>query len=203
MTTNPKTAIKIDAYFEKPSAWKKGMIRLREIVKCTELKEDFKWNFPVYTVNGKNVIGLGRTKKYMGIWFFQGVFLKDKAGLLINAQEGKTKALRQLRFTSEGDIDESLLLSYLEEAIQNQKEGKEIKPVRNTSAVIVPDELLAAFLETKQLKIAFEALSLSKQREYAEHIGSAKQETTRLRRLQKCVPMINEGVGLHDKYKNC
>jgi len=199
MITNPK----IETYFEKPSAWKKGMIRLREIVNRTELKEDFKWNFPVYTVNGKNVIGLGRTKNYMGIWFFQGVFLKDESGLLINAQEGKTKALRQLRFASEEEIDESLLLSYLKEAIQNQKEGKEIKPERNTSAVIVPNELSMAFSKANKLKIAFEALSLSKQREYAEHIGSAKQEATRLRRLQKCVPMIQDGVGLNDKYKNC
>ena len=203
MITDSKIATKLNDYFEKPSAWKNGMIRLRKIMNRTEMEEHYKWNFPVYTVNGKNIIGLGRTKNYIGIWFFQGVFLKDEAKVLINAQEGKTKALRQWRFTSEKEIDEALLLSYLEEAIQNQKDGKEIRPERNTSEVRIPNELMAAFAKADQVKIAFEALSVSKQREYADHIGSAKQETTRLRRLEKCIPMIKEGVGLHDKYKNC
>ena len=75
--------------------------------------------------------------------------------------------------------------------------------MRNTSAVSIPSELMAAFAKADQVKTAFEALSISQQREYADHIGSAKQETTRLRRLQKCIPMIEQGVGLHDKYKNC
>ena len=203
MLTNPNSKTKITSYFEKPSAWKKGLLRLREIVNSTELEEDYEWNFPVYTLNGKNVIGLGRTKNYMGIWFFQGVFLKDQLGLLVNAQEGKTKALRQMRFTSKESINEDVLLNYLEEAIQNQKDGKEVKPQRNTSKVVVPDELQKAFTRAKTLQTAFNALSMSKQREFAEHIGGAKQETTRIRRLEKCVPMIKEGIGLHDKYKNC
>ena len=203
MTSNPKNKAKLNAYFDKPSAWKDGMLRLREIVNSTELDEDYKWNFPVYTLAGKNVLGLGRTKNHMGIWFFQGVFLKDKHGLLLNAQEGKTKALRQMRFTSQDQIDETILLEYLEEAIQNQREGKEIKPERNTSKVVIPEELVQAFTKVDTLKTAFDSLSPSKQREYAEHIGSAKQEATRLRRLEKCVPMIQDGVGLHDKYKNC
>ena len=173
MISDSKIATKLNDYFEKPSAWKNGMSRLREIMNRTEMEENYKWNFPVYTVNGKNIIGLGRTKNYMGIWFFQGVFLKDEAKVLINAQEGKTKALRQWRFTSEEEIDESLLLSYLEEAIQNQKDGKEIRPERNTSEVRIPSELMAAFAKADQVKIAFEALSVSKQREYAVHIGSA------------------------------
>ena len=30
----------------------------------------------------------------------------------------------------------------------------------------------------------------------------AKRETTKRSRLHKIIPMINEGIGLHDKYKN-
>ena len=36
---------------------------------------------------------LARLRTYFGAWFYQGVFLKDKHDKLINAQEGKTKAL--------------------------------------------------------------------------------------------------------------
>ncbi len=34
-------------------------------------------------------------------------------------------------------------------------------------------------------------------------VGSAKQEATQLRRLQKVIPMIEMGIGLNDKYRVC
>ena len=64
-------------------------------------------------------------------------------------------------------------------------------------------ELEHAFAKADKLKTAFLNLTPGKQREYTEHIASAKQEATRLRRLDKCIPMILSGTGLHDKYKNC
>ncbi|MEL7473318.1 MAG: YdeI/OmpD-associated family protein, partial [Planctomycetota bacterium] len=42
-----------------------------------------------------------------------------------------------------------------------------------------------------------------KQRQYNEHVSEAKREETKLKRVEKIKPMILEGVGLHDKYKNC
>ena len=49
----------------------------------------------------------------------------------------------------------------------------------------------------------FKSLTLSKQREYAEYITEVKREETKLNRLQKIIPMIEKGIGLNDKYKNC
>ena len=54
-----------------------------------------------------------------------------------------------------------------------------------------------------KLKKGFEGLTPGKQKEYAEHIGSAKQEKTRIARLEKAKPMITAGAGLYDRYKNC
>ncbi|WP_203532526.1 DUF1801 domain-containing protein [Draconibacterium halophilum] len=45
---------------------------LRDLLKSTELSETIKWGAPCYTVNGKNVIGLGVFKEHVAIWFFQG-----------------------------------------------------------------------------------------------------------------------------------
>ena len=87
-----------------------------------------------------------------------------------------------------------MILSYLEEAIHNQKDGKEIKAQRN-KAVVIPDELMLAFRNNPALKDHFESLSLSKKRDYAEHIGSAKQEETRQQRLEQAIPMILVGIG--------
>ncbi len=127
---------------------------------------------------------------------------EDPENVLINAQEGTTKGLRQWRFTSVQEIrgHQVTILSYLAEAIENQKAGKEIKPERN-KAMVIPEELEQAFKEDPALKDIFDALSLSKRREYAEHVASAKREETREKRLTKIIPMIIEGIGLNDKYK--
>ena len=123
--------------------------------------------------------------------------------MLVNAQDGKTKALRQMRFTAESEIDEKTVTKYLKEAIENQMAGREIKSAVPVKKVIAPLELKNAFSKHQKLQTCFEALTPGRQKEYAEYISSAKQDDTRIRRLDKCIPMILAGVGLHDKYKNC
>ncbi|MEH6407908.1 MAG: DUF1801 domain-containing protein [Leeuwenhoekiella sp.] len=194
---------KLEAYFKKDKPFKKELFRLREIMLSTELEEDYKWNAPIYTINGKNVAGIGGFKNHFGVWFFNGALLKDESNLLVNAQEGKTKALRQIRFTTEDQIDESILKKYLEEAIENQKDGKIIKTNRASREVEIPSELNNAFILNHELKVRFEQLTPGRQHEYAEYISGAKQGATRITRLDKCIPMIMVGIGLNDKYKNC
>ena len=147
-------------------------------------------------------MAIGAFKNHFGIWFFNGVFLKDEKKLLVNAQE-KTKALRQMRFVSFEDIDKYAVLEYVKEAIENQKLGKEIKPDRSKKETNIPIEISEVFKNNKQLQSGFEALAPSKQREYCNYIASAKREATKQGRLEKITPMIIQGVGLHDKYKNC
>jgi uncharacterized protein YdeI (YjbR/CyaY-like superfamily) len=109
----------VEEFLVKQDQWKESLMHLRELLLETELVETIKWGIPVYTINGKNVVGMGSFKSYVGIWFYQGAFLKDPNNVLVNAQEGKTEALRQLRFTSFGEIDYKLVKTYINEAIQN------------------------------------------------------------------------------------
>ncbi|MFD2727452.1 YdeI/OmpD-associated family protein [Hyunsoonleella rubra] len=193
----------VEEYLEENPQFSEALTLLRDIMLSTELEEAIKWSFPVYTLNNKNVVSLGAFKNHFGIWFFNGVFLKDEQDLLTNAQDGKTKAMRQMRFESIADIDKNVVLAYVKEAIENQKLGKEVKPDRRKKSVVIPEELQQAFKENTELKSSFENLSNYKQREYFEHISSAKREATKQSRLEKIIPMIIQGVGLHDKYKNC
>ncbi|NNF00690.1 MAG: hypothetical protein HKN25_16865 [Pyrinomonadaceae bacterium] len=189
----------VEEFIKSQTQWKKELIALRKIINSTELVETVKWGMPVYTVGGKNVVGIGSFKSYVGVWFYQGAFLKDKHKKLINAQEGRTKGMRQWRMKSADEIDEKLLIEYLEEAIQNQKDGKEIKPEKK--ALIIPDELKKALKDDSKLKKAFEKFTPGKQKEFAEYISEAKQDATKQKRLAKIAPMILENVGLNDKYK--
>ncbi len=197
-----KRANSVESYIASNGQWKEALLLLRNILTSTSLEEAIKWGMPVYMLNNKNVAGFIAFKSFIGIWFYQGVFLKDPQKKLINAQEGVTKALRQWRFTSIEEIqkEREIILEYLEEAIQNQREGKEIKPDRN-KPVLIPPELENAFSENPALKDGFHGLSLAKRREYAEYITTAKRVETRQSRLEKITPMILDGIGLNDQYK--
>ncbi|GAA4277428.1 YdeI/OmpD-associated family protein [Aquimarina mytili] len=190
----------VDEFIAKKGNWRKQLEVIRSIMLSTDMQETIKWGVPVYTVDGKNVVGIGAFKSYVGIWFYQGVFLKDHHKKLINAQEGKTKGLRQWRFTLKDEIDQNLVLRYVEEAIQNQKEGKEIKPEKS-KALEIPSELSSALTENNTLKQSFEQFTPFKQKEFIEYIATAKREATRLSRVEKIMPMILNGIGLNDKYR--
>ena len=198
-----KKVYSIEEYIENNAHYAEELNILRNIINTTELEETVKWSMPTYCLNGKNVLGIGAFKNHFCLWFHNGVFLKDEHNLLINAQENKTKALRQMRFKTKEDINKPAVLAYIKEAIENQKAGKEIKPKRATKKVLIPNELNNVLKHNPELKKSFKALTPGKQREYCEYISEAKRDATKQSRLTKITPMIISGVGLNDKYKNC
>lgn len=192
---------KITAYIVKQNKWTQELHLLRSFLLELDLKEDIKWGVPAYIYKGKNVLGMSAFKNYFGLWFHQGVFLRDEANVLMNAQDGKTKAMRQWRFNSLEDLDKNMIQSYVLEAMKNVEQGKEIKPVRNKKPLLIPDYLKIAFEKDQQLSSKFEELTLTKKREFTEYISEAKRESTREKRLEKIIPMILAGTGLNDKYR--
>ncbi len=193
---------KIEDFFAKQKRFGPALRKLRSIILNTGMEEGLKWSMPVYMVDGKNVVGIGAFKEHFGVWFFQGALLKDQGKKLINAQEEKTVAMRQWRYRNEEEIDEKLLKNYLEEAIENEKEGKRIKPAKATPRGPKYSEEFQAFLaESKKLSTAYSNLTPGKQREYVEYIIDAKRDSTKQRRMEKIKPMILAGLGLNDKYK--
>ncbi|WPQ66327.1 DUF1801 domain-containing protein [Chitinophaga sancti] len=188
-----------DEFFAHLSQWKDELLTLRRILLKTGLEETFKWGKPTYTSNGKNIVGISDFKSYCGLWFFQGALLADKANVLINAQEG-TKAMRSMRFASVKEIDEKLIKDYVAEAVTNEAKGIKITADKN-KPLIIPKELQDLLNTNPTLKEKFEKLNKTNQRDFAEHIATAKQEKTKQARLEKVATLIAQGIGLHDKYK--
>lgn len=185
--------------WNKTNQWDNEIEQLHAIIRKTSLIETTKWGGPVYTHNNKNVLGIGGFKSYFGIWFYNGVFLKDEKKLLINANEENTKSLRQMRFNSVDEIDEKLILAYIKEAIEIEEKGLIIP--KEKKETIIPEILKDELDKNINLNTKFNSFSPYKQREFIEHITSAKQEKTQLARLEKIIPMILEGKGLNDKYR--
>lgn len=190
----------IEEYILTHERWQDGLMLLHETAVATGLDAAIKWGVPVYSFNAKNMVGIAAFKDYFALWFYQGALLTDSQGLLINAQEGTTQALRQWRFTSANDVDTKLVNSYINETIENHKAGREIKANIN-KAVIIPDELLTAFKQDPEIERCFKAFSPAKQREFNQYIAAAKRPKTRLKRLDKAVDLIVRKIGLNDKYR--
>jgi uncharacterized protein YdeI (YjbR/CyaY-like superfamily) len=139
-------------------------------------------------------VGIGGFKSYFGLWFHQGALLTDKAGVLINAQEGRTKALRQWRMASAQDIDTDLIREYVAEARALVLAGKSVKPSA-PRPLELPPELQAAFAESREAAKEFDRLRPGPKREYAEYIAQVKRADTKQRRIEKILPMIVQGPG--------
>lgn len=180
--------------------WKDELERIASIINKAPLEKTIKWGTDVYTYNGKNVMSYGGFNNYFSIWFNNGVFLTDKYNVLVSAQGGKTKSLRQWRFTSMDEIDEKKILEYISEAIEVEK--KELRIAPEKFQPVPPPQLLSDVLKSdKVLQTAFEQLTPGKQKEYILYLEEAKQEATKIKRLERIKPMILNGTGLNDKYK--
>ncbi|MEL7496792.1 MAG: DUF1801 domain-containing protein [Planctomycetota bacterium] len=190
----------VDHYIDEVEHWQTEVKRLREIVQSTGLDETLKWSFPCYCLGKKNVLGIGSFKSYFGIWFFDGALMDDPDAVLMNAQEGKTKSMRQWRMGSKKEIKVRLIGKYIKEAIRVAESGESIQPARNQPIEIHP-LLKSALANNAAAKKAFKAMRPGGQREYANYINEAKRDETKLRRIEKILPMIMDGVGLNDKYR--
>lgn len=190
-----------DAYIESQEKWGKELAKLRAAILSTGLEETVKWMMPVYTNNGKNVVGIAGFKMHFGIWFYEGASLADPEQVLTNAQEGKTQMMRHWKMTSAKDIRVRAIKAYVKEAIEVSKEKKTPKKKKAAISVTVPPELDAALRKDKKAAKAFGDLSAAKQRDYAEYISTAKRAETKVKRLAKIVPMIRDGAALHDMYR--
>ncbi|MFD0618660.1 YdeI family protein [Paenibacillus sp. GCM10027629] len=189
---------KIDPYFNKLKKWKEEFELLREIVLDCGLTEDFKWMHPCYTFDDKNIVLIHGFKDYCALLFHKGALLKDPHGILIQQTEN-VQAARQIRFTNVQEIDEMqlILTDYIDEAIEVEKAGLQVKLKKNTE-YIMPEELQNKFVEIPGLKSAFEALTPGRQRAYILHFSAPKQFKTRESRVEKYIPQILDGKGLND-----
>ena len=181
--------------------WQGEFEKLRQIVLDSDiaLTEDFKWMHPCYTLNGKNVVLIHGFKAYCALLFHKGALLKDPMDILVQ-QTQNVQAARQIRFTSLEQILtlEPILKTYLQAAAAVEKAGLKVA-FKTTAEFDMPDEFQARLDRDPALKSAFEALTPGRQRSYLLYFSSAKLTETRVARIEKCLPLIFDGLGLDDK----
>jgi len=191
----------VDVFLSKAESWREEYAALRGIVLGCGLTEEFKWMHPCYSLDKNNVVLIHGFKQYCALLFVKGALLKDPQGILIQQTEN-VQAARQIRFTSVREIVKlkATLKAYIKEAMEVEKAGLEVT-YKKTSEFAIPDEFQKQLRENQALKTAFEALTPGRQRGYLLHFSAPKQSKTREARIEKCLPLIFDGMGLNDQRK--
>jgi uncharacterized protein YdeI (YjbR/CyaY-like superfamily) len=191
-----ESAIKVLLGKEK---WHMERKKLRTIVLGCHLVENLKWGKLCYSRQGSNIVIIYGMKNYCALGFFSGSLLKDEDHALV--QPGKhSQAMRQLRFKSLGEIEksESRITSFIEKAIQAEKDGLKVDFDERVS-LKYPDELRDALKKDAALAQSFQELTPGRKRGYVLHLLDAKQSETRARRIEKCRSNIINGMGLNER----
>jgi uncharacterized protein YdeI (YjbR/CyaY-like superfamily) len=193
-----KTNPKVDWFFKKTGTWQEAYEKLRAIALDCGLTEELKWGCPCYTLEGNNIVLIHGFKDYCAYLFMKGALIKDPKGILIQ-QTKNVQSARQIRFTHADEIEdmESILKSYIKEAIKIEKAGLKVE-MKKTKEFEMPDEFKNVLTSTPALKKAFAALTPGRQRGYLLYFSSAKQAKTRESRIEKYIPQILKGKGLED-----
>lgn len=189
----------VDWFFEKDSQWKDEFAQLRVFALDSELDEELKWGHPCYCLKNKNVFLIHGFNDYCALLFHKGVLLKDPEKLLIQQTENVQSA-RQLRFTDLDEIreKEKIIRSYITEAIEVEKSGKEVK-MKKTSEYDKPEELITKLETDAAFRDAWEELTPGRKRGYILYFSGAKQSKTRESRIEKAFPAILEGKGWNER----
>ena len=189
---------KVDWFFNKDTKWQEEYSELRMLILDCGLTEELKWGCPCYTFQKNNVVLIHGFKDYCALLFMQGALLKDEQGILVQQTENVQTA-RQIRFTTLQEIleSESIIKAYIKEATEIEKSGEKFE-LKKTSEFKMPEEFKQLLDGMPDLKIAFEALTLGRQRGYLLFFSAPKQAKTREARIEKYVPQIFVGKGLED-----
>lgn len=178
------------------------LTRVREIAHevAPQLEEKIKWGAPSFEYKGM-VFGMVAFKNFASVWFHKGALFSDPKNLLEASQES-TKSMRKYSITSVDELDEEGLRGLIVEGVEKNEKGEQVKDLGKTTNKIERSEMLEQALKTNsRAQTVYQDLSEAKKREYTHHIESAKQQATKQRRVKKALELLEQGLGLNDKYK--
>lgn len=178
--------------------WSAEYAALRRLCLASGLNEELKWGQACYDINGRKVVLIHGFKDYCALLFMCGALLKDPEHILVQ-QTKNVQAARQIRFVSVAEIkrQNSAVKAYIEEAIAIAKSGAKVQ-MKSVAQFEVPQEFQERLDGDPLLAEAFLALTPGRQKGYLLHFAGAKQSATRSARVEKHVPRIFRGLGLHD-----
>lgn len=192
---------RIDAYIAQSAPFAQPILeRLRDIVHaaCPDTEETMKWSFPHFMYKGM-LCGMASFKAHCTFGFWKGsLIVGDSKSDEAMGQFGCLTSLKDLP-------SKKVMMQYIKLAMKLNDDGIAVKkPTRSAMPrpVVIPPELEVELKKKKHMKLAdaFDALSPSQRREYAEWIAEAKRPATKAARVAKTLAQVSEGKALNWKY---
>lgn len=188
---------KVNAFVTRAKNWQDEIQSLRSILLDCGLDEELKWGKPCYQFEGSNIAIIQPFKEHCSLMFFKGALIQDTHNLLRSQGENTQSAMR-LEFTDTKQIKKTVVKAYVKQAIAVEKAGLKVD-FKAKRELEFPEELTRMLNKDSKLAKAFHALTPGRQRGYILHISAAKQSATRAARVEKNIPKILAGKGLHDR----
>jgi uncharacterized protein YdeI (YjbR/CyaY-like superfamily) len=187
----------------KVHRWAEVLAALRELVIGSKLglTEEVRWGSPCYLLGGEQVVLVGALERGCVLSFVRGSELSDPDGALAAAGP-QSRLARVMRFASKAEVVARAepVGRLLAEAVALARSGP---PKRRGAAAreraAAPPELAQLLEADSELRRAFEALTLGRQRSHVLHVLGAKQPATRARRAEQCVADIVAGRGFRER----
>lgn len=189
---------RFETFFQRDTPWKAEKIALRDVVLEFPLTEELKWRQPVYCLEGRNVCTIDGYGGRCVLSFFKGVLLTDPEGLL-EPPGPNSRSARIVPLHSADEVAEKadVLRALLAEAVENERAGRTVELPQDDFEL--PGELSEALDADASFREAWDALTPGRRRGWVLQIGGAKQAKTRESRVEKAMPLIFEGKGIHDR----
>ena len=193
MSTDPR----VDAYIEAAQPFARPILtKVRAVVHAAvpDAAETMKWSMPFFTLNGRDVAMMAAFKVHAGVGIFDGSAM------------GGGEAMSNCGKLATVDDLPADLPARLQTAAVLAAQGKPMRaaaPRPPKAEIAMPDDLAAALAAYPAAAAQFTAFPPGARREYLEWVTSAKQPTTRAKRIETTVAQAAEGKRLNWKYEKC
>jgi len=191
---------RVEEYIRSAAPFARPVLRhIREVVHeaAPGITETMKWRMPHFEQDGI-VCAMAAFKEHCAFWFWRGQ--EVAGGAAPEDREGKGRQFG--RIASVADLpSRARLLGLVRKAVKLNAGGARKRVVRQKPRPIeMPDAFSAALARNSAAKKAFEGMSPSQRREYAEWIAEARREDTRERRVNTAIEWISAGKPRNWKY---
>lgn len=184
---------RVEEYIERAPDYAKPILtRVREAIHaaCPEVEETIRWRAPSFDDHGI-ICNMAAFKAYAAVMFWKGALIpgaEEKLGRIENVDDLPPK---------------KELVGFFKTAARLNRDGATVpkKAKAKKPPSTVPPALSAALKKSPKARAAFDALSPSHRREYAEWIADAKRDETRDARVAKALAQLGEGKSLNWKYQ--
>jgi uncharacterized protein YdeI (YjbR/CyaY-like superfamily) len=186
---------RVDAFIAGAEPYARPILsHLRALVhrEQPDAAETIKWGMPFFTLNGRNLCGMGAFKAHCA-------FIVEDAG-----SRGGEGMGHFGRIASMEDLPpEAVLAELLAARAAALRSGKARKAAPRTAKaeIAMPDDFGSAL--SLQARAFFDGLTPAQRREYLEWIVEAKRPETRARRVAQAAEWLAEGKKRNWKYESC